>query len=154
LGCSGSLFQVSRIGVALGLRVAGSLEIASPASSGLVDATHRRIGLHLPQLTRSHLSLSISRSLPQSLVSLSVSSLCLSTLLFGEEKKKGEEMKNIEEEVERRRKKNNKKRRSSRGLLSTEKRKRKRKRKKRKGKVRGIRDTWRVVNGWEGFPFI
>jgi hypothetical protein len=35
-----------------------------------------------------------------------------------------------------------------------EKRKRKRKRKKRRGKMKGIRDMWQVVNGWEGFPFI
>jgi hypothetical protein len=30
----------------------------------------------------------------------------------------------------------------------------KKKRKKRKGKVKGIRDMWQVVNGWEGFLFI
>jgi len=53
----------------------GSPEIASPASSGLVGATHRRIGLHLPQLSRSHLSLSISRSPSQSLISHSLASL-------------------------------------------------------------------------------
>jgi hypothetical protein len=41
----------------------GSPEIASPASSGLIGATHRRIGLHLPQLSRSHLSQHLSVSL-------------------------------------------------------------------------------------------
>jgi hypothetical protein len=52
--------------------VTGSPEIASPAFSGLVGATHRRIGLHLPQLSRSHSqSLSLSR-LP---VSISLSAL-------------------------------------------------------------------------------
>jgi hypothetical protein len=66
--------------VALGLRVAGSPEIASPASSGLVGATHQRIGLHLPQLSRSHLSLSISRSLPLKL-SLNLSSQSLDLTL-------------------------------------------------------------------------
>jgi hypothetical protein len=92
----------------------------------------------------SLISLSISRSQPH----------CLLTLSFSEEKKKGEEMKN-REEVERRRKKNNKKRRSSRGLLSTEEKKEeKKKRKKRRGKVKGKRDMWQVVNGWERFPFI
>jgi hypothetical protein len=110
----------------------GSPEIASPASSGLVGATHRRIGL------RSLLS----RSLPQSLGSLSWSHISVSqlpqtlhlTLPFGEEKKKGEEMKNEEEEVGWRRKNN--KKRSSRGLLSTEEKKKKKEKKEKKRKTK------------------
>lgn len=55
------------------LWVTGSPEIASPAFFGLVGATHRRIGLHLPQLSRSHSQ--ISR------LSLLVSSPCLDLTL-------------------------------------------------------------------------
>jgi hypothetical protein len=74
----------------------GSPEIPSPASSGLVGATHRRIGLHLPQLSRSHLSLSISQSPSQSLISHSLASLSLSLLLslwVARQKNEEEEMK-------------------------------------------------------------
>jgi hypothetical protein len=88
----------------------GSPKIASPASSGLVGATHRRIGLHLPQLSRSHLSLSISRLSHLSVLSRSHLSISLlpqslrlsSVLLCCCEKRKKED--------EERRRKTNKKR--------------------------------------------
>jgi hypothetical protein len=95
----------------------GSPEIASPASSSLVGATHRRIGLHLPQLSRSHLSLSSSR-----LSHLSVSSLyfsppsvspTLSVLLCSCEKRKKED----EERRRRTNKKRKEEKKSGRGAV-------------------------------------
>jgi hypothetical protein len=90
----------------------GSQEIASPASSGLVGATHRRIGLHLPQLSRSHLS-HISRLSHLSVLSrshLSISLLPQSLRLSlsycvrarkGRKKKKKEEERQIRREKKR-----------------------------------------------------
>jgi hypothetical protein len=61
----------------------GSPEIASSAFSGLIDVTHRRIGLHLPQLSRSHSQSldSLSRSHLSALNSLSDLPLNLSISL-------------------------------------------------------------------------
>jgi hypothetical protein len=128
----------------------GSPEIASPASFGLVGTTLRRIGLHLPQLSRSHLSLSISRLSPLSVSSLyfsppSVSptlfvsaSLSLSRLFDCARAKEGRTKK----EEEKRRKKEKKRKKEKDPCVREEERGKERK--------EMARDTWHLVSGWEG----